>query len=43
MGTIEPLNMLMFARDNKFNEIEAALALGIPPDVCNQVEEIIIT
>lgn len=34
---MDPLAVLMFARDNKVAEMEAALSLGVPPDVSNQM------
>lgn len=36
-GTMDPLSLLLFARDNKVEQIEAAIALGLPPDTGNGV------
>ncbi len=34
---MDPMALLMFARDNKFEELGAAVALGLPPDYANKV------
>lgn len=34
---MDPLSLLLFARDNKVEQIEAAIALGLPPDTGNGV------
>eukprot|EP00798_Chlamydomonas_sp_ICE-L_P007479 gene7479-624_t len=33
----DPMNMFTLARDNKAKEITAAIKLGIPADICNQM------
>ncbi|GAX73851.1 hypothetical protein CEUSTIGMA_g1301.t1 [Chlamydomonas eustigma] len=34
---MDPLSLLMFARDNKYQELEAAITLGFSPDTGNQM------
>jgi hypothetical protein len=34
---MDPLSLLMFARDNKYQELEAAITLGFSPDTGDQV------
>ena len=38
---VDPLGLLMLARDNKHEEIKRAVELGIPPDICNQVNYVL--